>query len=253
MPLPAVHACCSCCSYARNLHSPVHCSACLCHHSGSKDKNSFFTDFALVRLSSNCRHSLNTNIGVIVHGYISQIQTKVRASVTLVTACNVSPRCLPLPNQNVFVIFSLFVSVLLLRTYASGCGDGPFSAVGSPHLTGRRWAAAFISGDHRRSCHGLHLPAVQVRSNLSPNCFTPRCLLLFVCVFLFNSCNEIHDLCHTAEKRLSVFVNDVDGCHNGKLYVLFFLLCENILENRSHYLSRIQNTRNALTVAVKNV
>lgn len=37
-PLPpsAVHACCSCCSYARNLHSPVHCSACLCHHSGSK-------------------------------------------------------------------------------------------------------------------------------------------------------------------------------------------------------------------------
>lgn len=37
-PLPpsAVHARCSCCSYARNLHSPVHCSACLCHHSGSK-------------------------------------------------------------------------------------------------------------------------------------------------------------------------------------------------------------------------
>lgn len=40
-PLPpsAVHACCSCCSYARNLHSPVHCSACLCHHSGSKGAN----------------------------------------------------------------------------------------------------------------------------------------------------------------------------------------------------------------------
>lgn len=35
-PPSAVHACCSCCSYARNLHSPVHCSACLCHHSGSK-------------------------------------------------------------------------------------------------------------------------------------------------------------------------------------------------------------------------
>lgn len=42
-PLPpsAVHACCSCCSYARNLHSPVHCSACLCHHSGSKKAKAY--------------------------------------------------------------------------------------------------------------------------------------------------------------------------------------------------------------------
>lgn len=65
----AVHACCSRCSYARNLHSPVHCSACLCHHSGSKDKKCFFIDFTLVCLSNfteapQGRLSWNTNLHV---------------------------------------------------------------------------------------------------------------------------------------------------------------------------------------------
>lgn len=79
----AVHARCSRCSYARNLHSPVHCSACLCHHSGSKDKKCFFIDFTLVCLlnfteAPHGRLSWNTNLHVLYSlsctSQINQIQ-----------------------------------------------------------------------------------------------------------------------------------------------------------------------------------
>lgn len=43
--ISAVYFCCSGCSYARNLHSPVHCSACLCYYSGCKNKSMLFVNF----------------------------------------------------------------------------------------------------------------------------------------------------------------------------------------------------------------
>lgn len=44
----------------------------------------------------------------------------------------------------------------------AGCGDRYFSTDSSPLLAGCQRAAAFISGECRRSCHSLLLPAVKV-------------------------------------------------------------------------------------------
>lgn len=103
---------------------------------------------------------------------------------------NLPTQCLSLPNHNTSALklsFSLvdlsLTETFWLFTSASGCGDGPFRTVGRPHLTGCRWAAAFISGEHWRSCHGLLLPAVQVSGrhpSILPNCSTPKNMFVIV-------------------------------------------------------------------------
>lgn len=104
LSLSAVHAGCSCCSYARNLHSPVHCSACLCHHSGSKREQTRMEDLTWL----------------------------------------------------------LSVPYVVTVFPAPGRGDRPFSPGSRPILAGRQRAAAFSSGQHRRACYGLLLPADKV-------------------------------------------------------------------------------------------